>query len=96
MNDGELEGLLQSIGKACFVNYFPQFSKSALSDEAVTRILVRREGWAETSTRHRRVRGARQIIKAGRACDTLMLIASSERVSKEVQSRALSLAQHVC
>ena len=81
MNDNELERTLQSIGKACFLNYFTEFSDLSLSDEAVTRILTEREGWKKLSTLHRRVRGARRIIKAGRAQDARML-ANTPRVRR--------------
>ncbi len=81
MNDNQLERTLQSIGKACFLNYFTEFSNLSLSDEAVARILVEREGWDEAATLNFRVRGARRIIKAGRAKDA-KLIADSPRVRK--------------
>ena len=80
---------MQSIGKSCFVNYFPEFSDLSLSDEAVACILVEREGWDEAATLYFRVRGARRIIRAGRAEDALLLIAASPRMSK-LKSRALS------
>ena len=95
MNDDQLQGTLKSIGKACFVNYFPKFSDPALSDEALARILVEREGWDEASALNFRVRGARRIIKAGRAKDALMLIVDSPRMSKTLKSRALSLLQRL-
>ena len=90
MNDKKLERTLQSIGKACFVNYFTEFSDLSLSDDAVARILVEREGWDEASTLHFRVRGARRIVKTGRTQDALMLIAASPRM-RRLESRALSL-----
>ena len=93
MNDNQLQRTLQSIGKACFVNYFPEFSNLTLSDESVARILVEREGWDEAAALNFRVRGARHIIKAGRAKDALMLIVDSPRMPKKLKSCALSLLQ---
>ena len=95
MNDNQLQRTLQSIGKACFVNYFPKFSDAALSDEALARILVEREGWDEATALNFRVRGARRIIKVGRAKDALILIVDSQRMSKTLKSRALSLLQRL-
>ena len=92
MNDKTLDRTLRSIGKACFVNYFTKLSDLSLSDEAVARILVEREGWDEAPTLHFRVRGARRIIRAGRAQDALKLIAASPRM-RELESRALLLLQ---
>ena len=81
MNDNQLERTLQSIGKACFLKYFTEFSDLSLSGEAVARILVEREGWSELATLHFRVRWARRIIKAGRAQDALVL-ADTPRVRR--------------
>ena len=83
MNDNQLERTLQSIGKACFLKYFTEFSDHSLSDEAVAGILVEREDWDEAATLHFRVRGARRIIKAGRAQDALML-ADTPRVRRAI------------
>ena len=63
MDDKQLKRTLQSIGKACFLNYFTEFSDRSLSDEVVTSILVERECWDEAATLSFRVRGARRIIK---------------------------------
>ena len=93
MDDDQLAKDLGSIGMACFVNYFTEFSDESLSDDDVTRILVEQEGWAEISTRNRRVRGARRIIKAGRAKDALIAVSNSSRVPREVVDKALRFAQ---
>ena len=91
MNDKQLDRTLQSIGKACFVNHFTELSDLSLPNEAVARILVEREPeWDEASALHFRVRGARRIIKAGRAQDALRLIAASPKM-RELKSRALAL-----
>ena len=93
VNDNQLERTLRSIGKACFVNYFTEFSDPSLSDEAVARILVEREGWDDAATLHFRVRGARRIIEADRDKDALMSIANSPRMRK-LESRVRSLLRH--
>ena len=90
MNDKTLDRTLRSIGKACFVNYFTKLSDLSLSDEAVARILVEREGWDEAPTLHFRVRGARRIIEAGREQDALRLIAASPKM-QELKPRAVAL-----
>ena len=81
MNDDQLKDRLRSIGMTCFVRYFRLFADPSLSNADVTSRLVKREGWAPISTLHRRVRGARSIIDAGRARDALMVIKDSEKVA---------------
>ena len=81
MSDDQLKDTLRSVGMTCFVKYLRLFADRSLSDVEVARRLVRREGWAEISTLHRRVRRARRIIAAGRAEDALMLIKNSERLA---------------
>ena len=93
MDDDQLAKDLQSIGMACFVNYFTEFSDESLSDDDVTRILVEQEGWAEISARYRRVRGARRIIKAGRGTDALIAVSNSSRVPRKVVDKALRFAE---
>lgn len=90
MDDEQLGRTLQSVGKSCFANYFTEFSDLSLPDRALSRMLAEREGWSEVSTLHRRVRGARRIIRAGRANDALLLIADSPGVPSRVRLRALS------
>ena len=80
LNDDQVRETLRSVGMTCFVKYLRLFGNSSLSAEEVARRLVRREGWAEASTLHRRVRGARRIIDAGRTRDALMLIKESEKL----------------
>ena len=88
MNDETLDRVLRSIGKACFVNYFTELSDLSLSDEAVARILVKREGWDVAPTLGFRVRGARRIIGAGRAKDALEAGYNLVRLAKLAQSPA--------
>ena len=81
MNDDQLKDILRSVGMTCFVKYLRLFTNRSLSDVEVAGRLVKREGWAEISTLHRRVRGARRIIAAGRVRDALMLIQDSDRLA---------------
>ena len=93
MDDQQLDRTLWSIGKACFVNYFREFSDCKLSAETVADILAKREGWDHHAALHFRTRGARRIIQAGRAKDALTLIANSPRMPASVKSRALTLVE---
>ena len=91
MNDEQLLRSLQSIGKACFVRYFPKFSDQYLSNEDLIVFLMRQENYAESGCRTR-VTQARRIITNGRAADALRIVESSTRVSEEVSTEAHRLA----
>ena len=91
MNDQQLDRALQSIGMECFVTCFREFDNPALSTKAVVEILMRDRGYAEKSCQNR-TRGARRIIRAGRAKDALMIISESSRVPSEIAAKAKRLA----
>ncbi len=81
MNDKQLKKTLQSVGMTCFVKYFRLFANLSLSDDYVTRQLLKSEEWDESAARGFRVRGARRIIRAGGSKDALKLISESKRLA---------------
>ena len=83
MNDTQLIRSLQSIGKACFVRYFPLFSDNNLRNDELIELLMRQENYVESGC-ITRVTQARRIIASERAVDALLIVASSVRVSDEV------------
>ena len=91
MNDQQLNRTLNSIGMECFVAYFREFANSGLSNEEVVEILMRDRGYKKKSCLTR-IRGARRIIKAGRAKDALMIISASPRMPSEIVAKAKRLA----
>lgn len=91
MNDGQLERSINSIGKACFVKYFDNFSNKSISREDLIEKLMETEGYKESGC-VTRVAQARRIIDAGRSKDALIIIASSNRVPLAVSKRANQLA----
>lgn len=91
MNDEQLRRSLQSIGMACFVRYFPQFSDESMNNEDLIELLMRNENYMESGCRTR-VTQARRIIASERAVDALLIVASSDRVPSEVSTAASRLA----
>ena len=91
MDDQQLKGTLESIGKECFVTYFCKFDDTSLSNEDVTEMLMQDRSYKEKAS-PTRVSNARRIIKAGRAKDALMLISASPRMSSEIAAKAKRLA----
>lgn len=94
MNDKQLLRSLRSIGKACFVRYFPQFSDQFLSKEDLIYLLMQQENYVEAGC-ITRVTQARRIIASERAVDALLIVASSVRVSDEVSTEARKLARNL-
>lgn len=94
MSDEQLRRSLQSIGKACFVRYFPQFSDTFLRNEHLVELLMRQENYVKSGC-ITRVTQARRIIASERAVDALLIVASSVRVSDEVSKEASRLASNL-
>ena len=94
MTDEQLRRSLQSIGMACFVKYFPQFSDETMSNEDLIELLMREENYMESGCTTR-VTQARRIIARERAVDALLIVASSIRVSDEVSTEARRLASNL-
>ena len=92
MNDEQLNGTLQSIGKECFVVYFHTFSDLSLSNGEVAEILVEERDYALPASRTR-ASGARRIIKAGLAKDALAIIAGSRNVTLATRNAASRIAE---
>ena len=91
MNDEQLRRSLQSIGMACFVRYFPQFSDKSMGNEDLIELLMRKENYMESGC-ITRVTQARRIIASERALDALLIVESSARVPGEVSMAASRLA----
>lgn len=91
MNSEQLRRSLQTIGMACFVKYFQQFSDESMSKEDLIELLRRNENYMETGCIPR-VTQARRIIASERAVDALLIVASSARVPGEVSTAASRLA----
>lgn len=91
MNDQQLERTLNSIGMECFVAYFREFANSGLSNEEVVEILMRDRGYKKKSCLTR-IRGARRIIREGRAKEVLIKASESSRVPSEIAAKAKRLA----
>ncbi len=90
-----MESLLASIGKYCFVTYCRKLTNPSLSDDDITEMMIKEEGWAKSSAKNRRTRGARKIIRPGRARDALLNISNSPRVSSKVVDLARGLLQEL-
>ncbi|WP_392383972.1 hypothetical protein [Marinomonas primoryensis] len=91
MEDKKLSRYLQSVGQACFVRYFEEFSSDTLSRDALIAKLRDQTTYTEKSCASR-VSKARSILNAGLAEKALSLIAlsSSRRVSEEIKEKARS------
>ncbi len=94
MNDKQLRRSLQSIGMACFVRYFPQFSNESMRNEDLIELLMTQENYQEAACRTR-VTQARKIIANERAVDALLIVASSVRVPDEVTMEASRLSRNI-
>lgn len=90
MNEKQLKRCIQSIGKACFVQYFQEFSDPNLSREDLIEMLMAKEGYEETGSTTR-VTQSRRIISAGRADDALEIIANSVKVPYPFRKKARDL-----
>lgn len=91
MTNKQLTRSLQSIGMACFVEYFPRFSDLNTSNEHLIQILMREKNYKESGCRTR-VTQSRRIIANGRAKDALLIVASSARVPNDISTVAGELA----
>lgn len=89
MNEEKLSRALQSVGQACFVKYFGEFSSSAMSREDVIEKLRIETDYTEASCISR-TGHARSIISAGLAKSALNIVISSEsaRVTEETREQA--------
>lgn len=94
MNDQQLERNLHLVGRACFVNYFDEFTNPMLTTAQVAAMLTEREGYTPNAGRTRASR-ARRIINAGRAADALLDISRSYRVPPRIARRAGALAREL-
>jgi len=95
MNDMQLQKQLKSVGRACFVRYFQQFSdnyRNILSNENLINLLMRQEGYTEAGSKIR-VNFAQRIFSSNRAVDALQDVAKSARISKELAAEAARLAE---
>ena len=93
MNDDQLDRSLRSIGKACFVKYFAEFSDLAFSSEDLIDMLMQQEGYTESGCKTR-ISNSRRIISSGRQDDALAMIIASERVEAEIVDRARELRRN--
>ena len=91
MDDPTMKSRLRSAGKECFVTYFTAFCDFARSDEDVAKQIHNETGASSISALHRRVRGAREIIKAGRGRKAL-INCSQSRLPPQVKDLATALA----
>ena len=87
MNDQQLDRNLRSVGKACFVKWYSQFSDFRIKDSDLIGLMVKDEGYTESVCRTR-VSKSRTIIREGRAKDALKLIMLSGRLSDNVGNEA--------
>lgn len=94
MNDHQLQRNLQSMGMACFVKYFDEFANPSLPNQAVIKTLLERESYTESSCANRASK-ARNIIKAGRTPDALLLIAGASNVDYRTAQQARALANEL-
>ena len=95
MDDQALDQKLRSIGKECFVTFFGELSDFELSNEAVARYIAEDWGRDYNAALTRRVYPARNIIKAGRAEDALIVCSKSPGLSDHIRERANSLAAYL-
>ncbi|OCW96057.1 hypothetical protein [Alishewanella sp. HH-ZS] len=93
MNDDQLDRSLRSIGKACFVKYFAEFSDLAISSEDLIDMLMQQEGYTESGCKTR-ISNSRRIISSGRQDDALAMIIASERVEAEIVDKARELRRN--
>ena len=94
MNYHQQQRNLQSVGMACFVNYFDEFTNPSRPNWAVAEILRQRESYTPSSCSGR-VSTARSIIKAGRAHDALLLIAAASKMDYRTAQQAKTLADNL-
>lgn len=81
---------LQSIGKACFVKYFKEFSNVSLSSEDLIELLQTNERYKESGC-ITRISQARRIIRTGQAKAALIEIIESPRLADETVAMANKL-----
>ena len=75
MTDKQLQDALQSMGMACFIEYYYEFCNLSLSTDYIAQLMLDdRRGW--TTILHRATTG-RRIVKAGRVEDALTIIVGS-------------------
>lgn len=91
MNDDQLDRALRSIGKTCFVRFYSDCSNPKQTDEAIA---IRIAGSLKVSYRAAlsiRVRLSREIIRAGRGVDALILCSQSNGLSRDIRKQAADL-----
>lgn len=95
MDDHEMERHLQSIGKQCFVEYYPLLCNQNIPSESVAITITEEKNYRTyDTTLGRRVKPARRIIDAGRARDALLNISES-RVPYHIRREAKRLAGEI-
>ena len=94
MTDHQLQRNLRSMGMACFVKYYAEFSNQSLPNQAVIKTLLERESYTPGSCANR-VSRARRIIQAGRAHDALLLIATASKMDYRTTQQAKALANEL-
>lgn len=93
MDDSEMLGHLNSVGKARFADFYEVFADLSLSCDEVADIIVRaRPGLDWGGARGWRCRSARRIIAAGRGESALQVVAAS-RADRESRERARRILQ---
>lgn len=92
VNEQQLQRNLQSVGKECFVMYFPLFASDVLSNADAAAQLQEERPYTGKSCRSR-VGHARSIIRAGRAKDALSIIGESGRIPFPIREEAKRLAK---
>ena len=91
MDDLKLADNLGYIGKECFVTFFEEFCNFSRSNEDVAAQIAVERSCSYDAALTWRVYPARNIIKAGRSKDAL-IICSTSRLAVHIKERAATLA----
>jgi hypothetical protein len=79
MDKEKLKRTLESVGKECFVKYFPLFKDRNLSNGEIAEIIKRERNYTDYACKTR-TGHSRMIIDSGNAKEALKIIISSKKL----------------
>lgn len=95
MDKEKLKRTLNSVGKKCFVKYFPLFNDNSFSNGEIAKIIKQERGYTDhackTRTGHSRI-----IIDSGNLKEALTIIISSKRLDSSVIALAQDHLEKYC
>jgi hypothetical protein len=82
--------MLNTIGMGTFVEYYPYFDNYERSNTEIRALMVKRDGYAESSAQTK-VSTGRRIFRENCASEALRIIINSKKIDDSLRNKALAL-----